>query len=616
MESPHPSIPSITLRMVRQRRLLGYGIAADWLLWLAAVVLAWSLSILELSAQEIPLPPALQAEQQHQIELVRRITAPTVCVHSADGNGGGSGVLISSDGLALTNYHVVQPCGSYMQCTLNDGQCYDAVIVGIDPTGDVALIQLLGRQDFPVAEWGDSDVAQAGQTCYAVGNPFLLATNRQPTVTRGIISGTHRYQEPAGTLLEYTDCLQIDASVNPGNSGGPLFNQDGQLIGINGRCSFEKRGRINVGVAYAISINQIRKFVAALKGGHVVDHATLGASFRTNSTGQVVVDQILEDSDVADLGLTYGDQLLEFGGQPIATVNQFKNRLGIFPYRWYVPIKFRHEGRTIEARVRLMELHSPLELQQTALPFQPNRRQELPDLLSDTLSEKHPIPKEAAKRIEFRPGFVNFYYNQLEKEKLKQRWENQPAENKVPSEATWSLRGKDRDRGPLRLEISGERAGFLSSLETRIQDWPQATASEGPKADAAPEAEDRLSDRHLMLLGLMAWHRLKNEGLEAFPLSMYLGRYPTRINPQPQDLLLVAFDEVEVEFFLDDGGRINSLICTQTGQPGGCEIQLDQWEAVGDSAMLPRRFQAYYRGETFLQFEAEEIRLSQRGENE
>ena len=74
-------------------------------------------------------------------------------------------------------------------------------------------------------------------------NPFLLATDFTPTVTFGLISGVHRYQYPAGTLLEYTDCIQIDTSINPGNSGGPLFNMKGELIGINGRGSFDKRGR-------------------------------------------------------------------------------------------------------------------------------------------------------------------------------------------------------------------------------------------------------------------------------------------------------------------------------------------------------------------------------------
>ena len=107
-----------------------------------------------------------------------------------------------------------------------------------------------------------------------MGNPFLLATDFTPTVTFGLVSGVHRYQYPAGTLLEYTDCIQIDTSINPGNSGGPLFNMKGELIGINGRGSFEKRGRVNSGVGYAISINQIKNFLGHLHAGLDTDHAT------------------------------------------------------------------------------------------------------------------------------------------------------------------------------------------------------------------------------------------------------------------------------------------------------------------------------------------------------
>src|SRR5260370_9756690 len=93
-----------------------------------------------------------------------------------------------------------------------------------------------------------------------------------------MIGGVHRYPPPAGILLEYTDCIQIDTSINPGNSGGPLFNMDGELVGINGRGSFEKRGRVNSGVGYAISINQIKNFMGHLRAGLDSDHASLGAT--------------------------------------------------------------------------------------------------------------------------------------------------------------------------------------------------------------------------------------------------------------------------------------------------------------------------------------------------
>ena len=203
------------------------------------------------------------------------------------GQGGGSGVVISPDGYALTNFHVVAGCGKAMQCGMADGKLYDAVIVGIDPTGDVAVIKLFGRDDFPRGRnWADSDAVRPGDWVFAMGNPFLLATDLQPTVTYGIVSGVHRYQPPSGTFLEYADCIQTDASINPGNSGGPLFDAQGRLIGINGRGSFQKRGRVNVGVGYAISINQIKRFLGALRGGRIVDHATLGVQVLATTTAE------------------------------------------------------------------------------------------------------------------------------------------------------------------------------------------------------------------------------------------------------------------------------------------------------------------------------------------
>ncbi|HCK41379.1 MAG TPA: serine protease, partial [Planctomycetaceae bacterium] len=157
----------------------------------------------------------LQAEQT-RIKVIQRASAATVAVFDANGEGGGSGVLISSDGYALSNFHVTAGSGVAMKCGLPDGKVYDAVIVGIDPVGDVALIQLLGRDDFPVAEIGDSDRVQVGDWAFVIGNPFLLADDFTPSVSYGIISGVQRYQYPAGTLLEYSDCLQTDAAINPG----------------------------------------------------------------------------------------------------------------------------------------------------------------------------------------------------------------------------------------------------------------------------------------------------------------------------------------------------------------------------------------------------------------
>src|SRR5262249_20809014 len=152
-----------------------------------------------------------------------------------------------------------------------------------------------------------SDECKAGDWSLAMGNPFLLATDYTPTVTFGLISGVNRYQYPEGKFIEYTDCIQIDTSINPGNSGGPLFNMKGELIGINGRGSFDKRVRINSGVGYAISINQIKNFMGHLRAGLFVDHASLGAIVESTidddgPLGKVTV-KIMIASDASRRGL-------------------------------------------------------------------------------------------------------------------------------------------------------------------------------------------------------------------------------------------------------------------------------------------------------------------------
>ena len=187
-----------------------------------------------------------------------------------------------------------------------------------------------------------------------MGNPFLLATDFQPTVTYGIVSGVHRYQYPAGTLLEYADCLQTDASINPGNSGGPLFDAEGRLIGINGRGSFEKRGRVNVGVGYAISINQIKNFLGHLQSGRIVDHATLGA--RVSQRRRRPRDRSTTSSKSPTptaAGFATTTKLFSFGGRPNRDRQRFKNVLGIFPKGWRVPLSFQHKAERFDVLVRL-----------------------------------------------------------------------------------------------------------------------------------------------------------------------------------------------------------------------------------------------------------------------
>jgi S1-C subfamily serine protease len=387
-------------------------VASLAILALPAVV-SLSLSL----AGEVPVDPRVRQAEDERVALIRKVTPSVVAVFSHGGQGGGSGVLISKDGYALSNFHVVEGVGPVMQCGLPDGVLYDAVLVGLDRVGDVALIKLLPKkpgQEFPAATMGDSDSLKAGDWSLVMGNPFLLATDFQPTATYGLVSGVHRYQYPAGTLLEYTDCIQVDASINPGNSGGPLFNRQGELVGINGRGSFEKRGRVNVGVGYAISINQIKNFLGHLRAGLDSDHATLGAVIAGDADEAVAtrlrVDSIIEDCDAHRRGLDADDELVSFAGRSMTSVNQYKNVLGLFPKGWRVPLVYRRNNEKHEILVRLMQL---LPAEESDGAVRPRRPPGAPS--------RQPPPSAnspAMKLYEAKPGFANYYFNRLERERL------------------------------------------------------------------------------------------------------------------------------------------------------------------------------------------------------
>jgi S1-C subfamily serine protease len=292
--------------------------------------------------------------EQRRIEMIERVAPSVVCVFDSHQRGGGSGVLIDDEGHGLTNYHVVAEMLNTRRGLggLGDGKLYELEVLGVDPTGDVAMFRLLGEHPFPFAVLGDSDAVRVGDTAVAMGNPFTISEDYTPTVTTGLVTGVHRYQAGTGKNLVYSDCLQIDASINPGNSGGPLFNAAGEIIGINGRISVNRRGRLNVGFGYAIAANQIKRFIPALRAGLKARHGTLQATVATEGQG-VVFDRVAPDSAVAAAGIRRGDRLLSLDGVPMISGNQYLGLLGGYPADWPVPLVLESEGARREVVVRL-----------------------------------------------------------------------------------------------------------------------------------------------------------------------------------------------------------------------------------------------------------------------
>lgn len=298
------------------------------------------------------LDAALTAEAA-RIALIERAAPAAVCIFDEAEMGGGSGVLIDPAGYGLTNFHVVAEMleSRTGKGGLADGRLYDLHVLGIDPGGDVAMFRLTGRNVFPYAPLGDSGQVRVGDAVLAMGNPFVLSDDYTPTVTAGIVSGVNRYQYGEGDALLYSDCIQVDASINPGNSGGPLFNMAGEVIGINGRISVSMRGRVNVGLGYAITTNQIRAFLPTLRAGLLAEHGTLQAVARDMPDGTVKLVELLEDGPAWKLGARAGDVLLQLDGRDIPSANAFASIMGTLPANWPVVMVFRNADGVRQAGV-------------------------------------------------------------------------------------------------------------------------------------------------------------------------------------------------------------------------------------------------------------------------
>lgn len=575
-----------------------------------------------------PDSAVLRAEAA-RVAAVAKVTPSVVCIFAHEGQGGGSGVLVSSEGYALTNFHVTREAGTAMKCGLADGKLYDAVIVGVDPTGDLAMIQLLGRDDFTPAELGDSDLMHAGDWCFTAGNPFLLATDFHPSIAYGIVSGTHRYQYPDGTLLEYADCLQVDAAINPGNSGGPLFNAQGQLIGINGRGSFEKRGRVNVGVGYAISGNQLRNFIGWLKSGRVVDHATLGFTVSTGDDGRVTVSDILENSDAYRRGVRVDDEILRFAGREIRSANSLKNILGIFPKGWRVPLTYRHDGQTLETLVRLRGVHHEGELAELMeepklapmpapkpkegepkgpapkpgnpddkRPNQrgpngpqpgPEKRPLTPEQIAKLFHAPKPLPDAVKKRYEARDGFANYFYNKLNRDRV---WKADLARGDFSSlTGAWTFSGDLAGGGTFSAKLNDKEASMALPLgDTKLAITDNLGEVLNPPGSGG------------LLAALSLWRKFQIGGPARFGEVTYLGTMPLEGHDRWVDVVWGTTGGVDCQFMFDssEGTLVGMEMYPQTDSDP-CEVYFNDYREA-DGHFLPYRFEVRYGDTVFNLF--------------
>jgi len=197
----------------------------------------------------------------------------TARVHGATVVGTGSGMVLTSDGQVLTNDHVIAGASTVTVTLLGQTQPLPATVVGTDPGQDLALIQVEGVRGLPTVHFGDSDRARVGDTVLAIGNALGLSGG--PTVTEGILSSTDRSlsvtSDLGGRSQELSGLLQTDAAINAGNSGGPLVDSSGRVIGMNTAVAESERGVAPAqGIGFAIAVDTIKPLLARLRRGGTV----------------------------------------------------------------------------------------------------------------------------------------------------------------------------------------------------------------------------------------------------------------------------------------------------------------------------------------------------------
>jgi putative serine protease PepD len=297
---------------------------------------------------------------------IYRRTSPSVVQITADstgdgtrfGGGGGcgeatgTGFVVDSSGLLVTNEHVIDGA-SKLTVTLKDGTQLKATLVGKDASSDLALLKVdPGSHDLPALALGDDSALSVGDTTYAIGSPYGL----EGTLTTGVVSALHR-QISAPNGFSISDAIQTDAELNPGNSGGPLLNAAGEVIGVNSQvygasqtASGETTG--GTGLGFAIPSSTVKRVVAALREGSNVQHAYLGVGIGEGSGG-ALLGSVASGGPADEGGLRAGDVITELDGTKIADGDALAAAISKLSPGDKATVKFTRNGSEKTAQVTL-----------------------------------------------------------------------------------------------------------------------------------------------------------------------------------------------------------------------------------------------------------------------
>jgi serine protease Do len=293
-------------------------------------------------------------------EIVKKVSPAVVAIssQSSSGEGVGTGMIFSETGEILTNYHVISGAQS-IKVMLSDGNEVSAKVVNFDEAADVAVIKLPDNTKIPgVAEFGDSDNLEVGESVVAIGNP--LGKELIGSVTTGIVSAVNRQVSIENKELKF---IQTDAAINPGNSGGPLVNTKGQVIGINTAKISSSMSQQEVGVeglGFAIPINTVSPKMDSLTKqvltiGITCEVITQDISEKYNLPVGVLVRQVQKDSAAEKYGIKNKDVITGFDGKKVKTVDELNALKNTHNAGDIVKVELVRNGKTIEIDLTLSE---------------------------------------------------------------------------------------------------------------------------------------------------------------------------------------------------------------------------------------------------------------------
>lgn len=281
----------------------------------------------------------------------------------------GSGFIIDKDGTILTNSHVIDKAEE-ITVTLSDERQFKATVLGKDAKTDVALIKIDGKDDFEPVSLGDSDKIRVGDWILAIGNPFGLGGS----VTAGIVSAKSRDIENG----PYDNFIQTDASINQGSSGGPMFNLNGEVIGIN-TAIFSTSGG-SMGIGFAVPVNLTKFVIKQLKEKGKVERGWLGIkiqptsgdiaeSVKQNAKSGVIVSSVSENSSAKQAGIVPGDIILSFDGEDIDDTKNLSRMAAETPVGKEVNLEIWRDGQV--KRLKLPVQKMPEEEEKAPKPAAP-----------------------------------------------------------------------------------------------------------------------------------------------------------------------------------------------------------------------------------------------------